>query len=75
MSNLSCPLCGAANDCAVARSGRFESPCWCTQLKFAPGVLGAVPSAQRGRACICAACAATGDAEGNAEETRIFPEN
>lgn len=26
---LSCPLCGAANECAAAQSGSFDTPCWC----------------------------------------------
>jgi hypothetical protein len=32
--------------------------CWCTQVDFASELLARVPSAARGRACICAACAA-----------------
>jgi hypothetical protein len=53
-----CPLCGRPNGCAVAASGRFETPCWCTETTFAPELLARIPVAERGRSCVCAACAA-----------------
>lgn len=52
-----CPLCGQPNGCAAARSGRFDTPCWCTEVRFTPALLARVPAAQQGRACICRACA------------------
>lgn len=52
-----CPLCGQPNGCAAARSGSFNTPCWCTDARFAPALLARVPEPQRGRACICRACA------------------
>lgn len=53
-----CPLCGKGNACAASASGSFSSPCWCESVKFDAGVLARVPEGQRGKACICAACAA-----------------
>ena len=54
-----CPLCGDANECAAARAGTFDTPCWCTSAVFAPELLAAVPAASLGRACICRRCAAS----------------
>jgi hypothetical protein len=56
-----CPLCGQPNRCAMEMArepGAAASPCWCTQAEFASDLLARVPPAVRGRACICAACAA-----------------
>ncbi|MEK9952678.1 MAG: cysteine-rich CWC family protein [Curvibacter sp.] len=60
-----CPLCGQPNACAneIARAtGQAQSSCWCTTVRFTPGLLARVPPAARGRACICAACARAADA-------------
>ena len=54
---MTCPVCGDANGCVPAASGRFDLPCWCTDARFAPGLIARV-RAQGARACICAACAA-----------------
>jgi len=53
-----CPLCGAGNGCAMAGGGDADSPCWCVAVSFGDELLARVPPAARGRACICAACAA-----------------
>jgi len=53
-----CPLCGGANACAMAAGGADGSPCWCVAATFGDALLARVPAAARGRACICAACAA-----------------
>jgi hypothetical protein len=53
-----CPLCGSPNACAVAESGRFDTACWCTAAAFPAALLAALPEADRGRACVCAGCAA-----------------
>jgi hypothetical protein len=53
-----CPLCGAGNACAMAGEGRPDSPCWCVAASFSDELLAGVPPLARGRACICAACAA-----------------
>lgn len=53
-----CPLCGAANGCAVAEAGRFDVACWCRDVHFTPELITRVPESQRGEACICRACAA-----------------
>jgi hypothetical protein len=50
-----CPLCGRANECAVSASGRFDVPCWCTEVTIDPAVLARARGG--GRACICRACA------------------
>jgi hypothetical protein len=52
-----CPLCGAANECAAAASGDFNTPCWCRGVTFTAELLAAVPEEMRGRACICRRCA------------------
>ena len=54
-----CPLCGAGNACAMAGGGDPGQPCWCVAASFSDELLARVPPAARGRACICAACAAT----------------
>jgi hypothetical protein len=56
--HLLCPLCGSANACAPARSGRFDEPCWCRAATFSAALLARVPEPLRGVACVCAACAA-----------------
>lgn len=56
---LRCPLCGAANECAAAQSGSFDTPCWCANLTIDPKTLAAVPEAERDKACLCPRCAAT----------------
>jgi hypothetical protein len=51
-----CPLCGAANGCAVARRASFEVDCWCRRATPSPEALARVPPALRGKACLCPAC-------------------
>jgi len=53
---FACPLCGAANGCAVARSGSFEVDCWCRRATPSLEALARVPAALRARACLCPAC-------------------
>lgn len=50
-----CPICGATNDCGLARG---ENTCWCFDLRIPPEVLEKVPPESRGVVCICRACAA-----------------
>lgn len=55
-----CPLCGAANQCAMERertTGEKQPPCWCTQVAFPQNLLARVPADAKARACICEACA------------------
>jgi putative acetyltransferase len=58
LANDRCPLCGGDNACAPARTGSFETPCWCASASFDDALLARVPAEARGRACLCAACAA-----------------
>ena len=53
-----CPLCGKGNGCAMAGGSDPDRPCWCMDVSFSDELLARVPPAARGRACICAACAA-----------------
>jgi hypothetical protein len=56
-----CPLCGAANTCAMERereTGRPQPPCWCTQVDFGADLLARIPEDARHKACLCPACAA-----------------
>ena len=55
-----CPLCGAANQCAMETervTGQPQGPCWCTQVDFSTALLERVPQEARGQACICRTCA------------------
>jgi len=54
---LTCPLCGGANGCAAAASGRLDTPCWCSGATFSAELLERLPPHERGAACVCAACA------------------
>ncbi|MBP7544350.1 MAG: cysteine-rich CWC family protein [Acidovorax sp.] len=56
-----CPLCGQANQCAVAAGDAPES-CWCMHTPIAAAALQRLPPAERGRRCICAHCAQPTDA-------------
>ncbi len=56
-----CPLCGAANQCAMEiekTTGITQPPCWCATLSFDAALIGRLPPASQGLACICARCAA-----------------
>jgi len=56
-----CPLCGAPNRCAVElarETGEAQPPCWCMSADFSRAPLSALPAASRGKACLCARCAA-----------------
>ena len=65
-----CPLCGAGNACAMARGDASGEPCWCVAAAFGAELLERVPAAARGRACICAACAAAACDAHSASEGR-----
>ncbi len=61
--NLVCPLCGGANACVPAKTGRFDgASCWCTTASFDAELLARVPESQRGVSCVCPACAASATA-------------
>ena len=47
-----CPLCRKENGC-MAHS---DSRCWCVGLTVPQALLGLVPEAQQGQACICRSC-------------------
>ncbi len=56
-----CPLCGQDNRCAMEverATGQAQPPCWCLGARFTPELLERIPAASRGRACLCARCAA-----------------
>lgn len=59
-----CPLCGAANQCAPASTGRFSVPCWCAEVSIDPQTLASLPEDMRGKACLCPACAGVVPAAG-----------
>lgn len=62
---LRCPLCGGPNGCEPARTGSFDSPCWCTEVRIAPEVLERIPEDARDRACLCRRCATGGESVGD----------
>jgi hypothetical protein len=51
-----CPLCGEANECAVA-AGRDPESCWCMTVTMSPTAIAAIPAEAQGKICICARCA------------------
>ncbi len=51
-----CPICGAANECAIA-AGRSAESCWCMTAEISPDVLATIPEEAQGKVCICARCA------------------
>ena len=52
--NHACPVCGGANACAPARSGSFDTPCWCTSVTIpAANIRGSEDRAS----CLCMRCA------------------
>ena len=56
-----CPLCGEENRCAMEtarETGQPQPPCWCMAADFRKAPFGALPPASRGKACMCARCAA-----------------
>jgi len=55
--NSTCPLCGAPNECAPARSGTHDTPCWCWNITIDPAILAKIPPEARNEACLCRRCA------------------
>ena len=57
-----CPLCGQANQCAIA-AGQPAEGCWCMAPgSVAPEALALLPPEQQGKACICPTCGSRGGA-------------
>jgi len=50
-----CPLCGAANSCAIA--ARSSAPCWCESVEMPGEALARLPDSVRDKACLCPRCA------------------
>jgi len=57
---VTCPLCGAGNQCIVAQGGAAET-CWCMQANISDDVLARIPDSQRDLACLCPRCASDAD--------------
>jgi len=55
--NPTCPRCGGPNDCAPARTGTFDTPCWCTTATIDAAAIAALPADARNEACLCRRCA------------------
>jgi hypothetical protein len=56
-----CPLCGTRNGCAMEaarETGAPQPPCWCMAADFGRAPLSRLPPELRGKACLCARCAA-----------------
>jgi hypothetical protein len=49
-----CPLCQRVNGCASAEG---KAGCWCETVEIPAEVLERVPEAEKGRVCVCRACA------------------
>ena len=54
-----CPLCGNANECAIA-AGRSAETCWCMTATIAPEVLASIPEEAQGKVCVCPRCGSGG---------------
>jgi hypothetical protein len=52
-----CPLCGVANECGMARGA---NDCGCFGATVSKDALERLPAVARGKACVCARCAAAG---------------
>ena len=50
-----CPLCGEANDCALAAG--CAARCWCTDASFTAAVRERAADAGGAMRCVCARCA------------------
>lgn len=61
LPNRVCPRCGAANLCAPAASGSFDTECWCTRASVSRQALSEIPAELMGESCLCPACAALPD--------------
>ena len=58
-----CPICHKPNSCAMETAkanGTEPERCWCMEAVFTPAVMEHVPESAKGKACICASCAAAG---------------
>jgi hypothetical protein len=57
-----CPICHELNSCAMEiakTTGKGPERCWCMDAVFTPAVMDQVPDSAKGKACVCAKCAAT----------------
>jgi len=58
---LVCLLSGADTQCEMEiakATGKPLERCWCVDAVFTPELLKALPEVAKGKACICAQCAA-----------------
>ncbi|MDD2711753.1 MAG: cysteine-rich CWC family protein [Simplicispira sp.] len=55
-----CPLCSQPNQCAMAQDPQATA-CWCMHANVDPAALARLPGPERGRRCICPACARAPD--------------
>jgi hypothetical protein len=52
-----CPLCGNANQCALATASEAAAPCWCFSTSVSKAALARLPAEQIDKACLCPNCA------------------
>ncbi len=52
-----CPLCGAANQCAMA-ADPAATKCWCELVTFPEALLAQIPSEAVRKTCVCQKCLA-----------------
>ena len=50
--NKACPFCHAENNC-MANS---QSHCWCFEVQMPDSLTALVPTALKGKSCICISC-------------------
>ena len=67
-ANVTCPACGGPNDCAPARRGSFDTPCWCAELAVDPAAIAALLDGKRPGSCLCRRCLSSLPGTANARQ-------
>lgn len=45
--NFLFPICGGANECVPAHTGKFDAPCWCATVTVDSAAIASLPHALR----------------------------
>lgn len=59
-SEHTCPICGRPNECAMAKTGNPDAPCWCREVTINPDALTRARKIAGNKSCICKQCASSG---------------
>lgn len=58
-SEYICPLCGQPNECAMAKTGNPDAPCWCREATIDPDAIAQARKTSGNKSCICKQCASS----------------